>query len=633
MPHAPTPLRQQLVSRFSTYQGYTEKLYDGTRRFSDYLALSDGTRLAYDLILPTKKGVPVDRAFPVLFRYTPYLRTFTPYDKHGKSNVADLFGLSWQQKAMLWVWFRVAHRGKLMDPLFMTPWLGNMVQSGYAVVVVERPGVGASFGRLDPSHQVAASEVNEVLNWIAAQPWCDGNIGMYGESAQAQNQFVAASTGNPHLKAILPASTWIDTYCAAMYPGGVYNKAFGSFYIWSYKLLASKMITPVDHDQDGAELTQARDSRRNAAVAEQAARIIANCPFRDSLLPDGRNWWIELIALYPLIDRINRSGIPVYLINTWYDLFTRDNFLIYANLTVPKRLLVRPLDHSQVNTPQADLDYAAEVHRWFDYWLKGIDNGIMAEPPIHYYLQGVSKQDAWQSTEVWPLDDQEMTRYYFGAGASGGATPVTTGTLTPSSPTAPEASDAYRVDYTTTTGTKARWTAVNWAHQYPDLSAHDAKALTYTTAPLPTAVQVVGHALVHVWCSCDAPDVDLFAYLEEVDGNGHATYITEGNLRASHRGVSQAPYENLGLPYHTHFQSELQPILAGEPVELVFDLLPTAYQFQQGHRIRLTIACADADNFATLSLNPAPTLHVLRETSHPSSLDLPIVHLGFAREG
>lgn len=171
-----------------------------------------------------------------------------------------------------------------------------------------------------------------------------------------------------------------------------------------------------------------------------------------------------------------------------------------------------------------------------------------------------------------------------------------------------------------------------WAHQYPDLRTHDAKALTYTTTPLPTAVQVVGHALVHVWCSCDAPDVDLFAYLEEVDGNGHATYITEGNLRASHRGVSQAPYENLSLPYHTHFQSELQPIPAGEPVELVFDLLPTAYQFQQGRRIRLTIACADADNFDTPILNPAPTLHVLRNTSHPSYLDLPIVHLRFATE-
>ena len=100
------------------------------------------------------------------------------------------------------------------------------------------------------------------------------------------------------------------------------------------------------------------------------------------------------------MDRINRSGVPVYLINGWYDIYARDNFLIYANLTVPKRLLVRPTDHAGIESPGPDIDYGAEAHRWFDYWLKGIDNGIMDEPPIHYYLQGADKAQAWQSTGV-----------------------------------------------------------------------------------------------------------------------------------------------------------------------------------------------------------------------------------------
>jgi putative CocE/NonD family hydrolase len=397
--------------------------------------------------------------------------------------------------------------------------------------------------------------------------------------------------------------------------------------IWSQKLLDSNMATPVDTDKDGTELAQARASRRSASGGEMVVATMTSYPLRDSLTPDRHKLWDD-VSLYPLLDQINRSGIPVYVIKGWFDPLARENFLIYANLTVPKRLLVRPTDHGQADEAREDINYSAEAQRWFDYWLKGIDNGIMDEPSIHYYLMGVDKKEAWQSTEVWPLNNGEPTRYYFEAGETGAMTSINTGTLTPSPPTAPEASDSYMVDYTTTTGKKSRWTAINWAHQYTDMRSNDAKALTYTTAPFETTIRMIGHPVVHVWLSCDTQDVDLFAYLEEVDGTGHSTYITEGHLRASHRGLSQAPYENLGLPYHTHFQSELKSIPAGEPVELAFDLLPTAYQFVRGSRLRMTIACADADNFDTPVLNPAPTLRVWRNTSHPSSVDLPIAQPG-----
>jgi hypothetical protein len=138
------------------------------------------------------------------------------------------------------------------------------------------------------------------------------------------------------------------------------------------------------------------------------------------------------------------------------------------------------------------------------------------------------------------------------------------------------------------------------------------------------AVQVIGHPVVHLWLRSDASDLDVFAYLEEVDGNGNSTYITEGNLRASHRASGQAPYDNLGLPYHDHFQRELKPIQAGEPFELVFDMLPTAHQFSKGGRIRMAIAFADADNFDTPVIEPAPKLDLLRDRNHPSSVQLPV---------
>jgi len=616
---------QSKVSELGKYQGYSEAIYDGTERISDYLTLSNGTRLAYDLILPTKGGVSADRPLPVLFKYTPYLRTYILYDKDGKNMVADLYRWSEEEQDYVRKHSRVDGRGNLLDPPLRNRYLGEMLKCGYAVIVVERPGTGASFGRTNMAFEALAREANEILNWIAAQPWSDGNIGMFGNSWQGQTQLAAASAGNPHLKAIFPAATWMDNYSAIMYPGGVYNKAFINFFVWSQKILSSDVITPVDRDRDGTLLVQARQERTQAAGLS-FADFAKMFPFRDSAIPNGMKIWIDAAAAYPFLERINRSGTAIYLATGWYDICTRDMFLWYANLSVPKRLLARPLDHSQIDANQFDLDYAAEMHRWFDYWLKGIDNGIMKEPPIHYYLMGGEKKSAWKITDAWPLKNQDMTRFYFGEGETGGTASINNGTLNPSPPPVLEASDAYAVNYTTTTGENPRWTAVNWAHDYPNMRSNDAKALTYTTPPLGANVQVVGHPVVHVWLRTDSPDLDVFAYLEEVDGNGDSTYITEGNLRASHRALGKAPYDNLGLPFPSYFKSDQKPIPAGEPVELVFDLLPTAYQFSKGGRIRITVAFADADHFDTPVINPAPGLHLLREMNHPSFIQLPIAH-------
>jgi len=396
---------QEKISGFGKYQGYSEATYDGNKRISDYLMLSNGTRLAYDLYLPTKKGVPADKPLPVLFKYTPYLRTFTIFDQAGNNLIAGLFNLGWKEKAYLRVRYWFDKRGHLMDAVFRTKYLENMLKHGYAVIVVERPGTGASFGVMNASFEVGAKEVNEILNWIASQNWCDGNLGMYGDSFQAMIQFAASATGNPHLKAIFPTSSGLELYSAVSYPGGVYNKTFASFFSWSTSFL-EQVPTPVDNDKDGSLLAQARKERSGSTLGKQGEGWFRDYPFRDSTTPGGIKIYEGPANLYPLLDRINQSGIPVYMTTGWYDLFSgaRDMFLWYANLTVPKRLLVRPADHSEVEKNQFDLDYGAEVHRWFDYWLKGIDNGIMNEPSIYYYVMGASKKEAWHTSNQWPLE-------------------------------------------------------------------------------------------------------------------------------------------------------------------------------------------------------------------------------------
>jgi len=188
-----------------------------------------------------------------------------------------------------------------------------------------------------------------------------------------------------------------------------------------------------------------------------------------------------------------------------------------------------------------------------------------------------------------------------------------------------EAFDTYTVDYSTTSGKYSIWYAVNWPRNYPNMRSNDQKGLTYTTSPLETDVEVTGHPVAHLWVTTDAPDLDIFVYLEEVDDRGKSTYLTQGNLRASHRKLGQAPYHNLGLPYHSHYQSELGPISAQKPFELVFSLIPTSYLFHAGQRIRITVTCVDADNFDTPVLNPAPKIHLMRDTAHPSFVELPII--------
>jgi uncharacterized protein len=617
--------KQANVSEFGKYQGYSEAIYDGTKRISEYLMLSNGTRLAYDLILPTQKGVPANKPLPVLFKYTPYLRTFTIFDQAGKNIIADLFDLGWKEKAYLRVRYWFDKRGNLMDPVFRTNYLKNMLKHGYAVIVVERPGTGASFGVMNASFEMGAKEVNEILDWIAAQDWCDGNIGMYGDSFQAMIQFAAAATGNPHLKAIFPTSSGFDMYRAVTYPGGVCNKTFASFFSWSTSFL-EHVLTPVDSDKDGSLLAQARKERSGSTLAKQSEVWFRKFPYRDSITSDGNKIWEGPGNLYPLLDRINQSGIPVYMTTGWYDLFSGadDMFLWYANLTVPRRLLVRPADHSEVEKNRFDLDFGAEAHRWFDYWLKGIDNGMMKEPPIYYYLLNAGKKEAWRTSTQWPLANQKLARFYFSEGKTGSVTSLNDGFLRPEPPGQKDAADTYTVDYSTTSGKYSRWYAVNWPRNYPNMRSNDQKALTYTT-PLETDMELTGHPVVYLWLMTDAPDLDAFVYLEEVDGSGKSTYITEGNLRSSHRKLSKAPYNNLALPYHSHYESDLMPIPAREPIELVFNLLATSYRFHKGSRLRITVAFADADNFETPIINPAPKVHLLRDMNHPSSIQLPIV--------
>ncbi|MBN2315850.1 MAG: CocE/NonD family hydrolase [Sedimentisphaerales bacterium] len=180
------------------------------------------------------------------------------------------------------------------------------------------------------------------------------------------------------------------------------------------------------------------------------------------------------------------------------------------------------------------MDRATELLRWYDYWLKDIDNGIMDEPPVLYGVIGLSRNKSIRWSDQWPPADSHPVDYYFCDGPSKSVDSVNDGLLSTIAPKS--GTDRYKVDYTTTSGSKTRWTGGTPA--YPDMTTNDRKALTYTTAVLANDVEIAGHPVVHMWIECTADDVDLFAYLEEVEPDGRSTYITDGCLRASNRRLN-----------------------------------------------------------------------------------------------
>jgi putative CocE/NonD family hydrolase len=307
--------------------------------------------------------------------------------------------------------------------------------------------------------------------------------------------------------------------------------------------------------------------------------------------------------------------------------YVLDAFQWFVNLENPKKLALGLWAHRPpvYNTQERVALSTTEHLRWFDYWLKGIDNGIMEEPAIQYTTKHSEGKWEWNAAEVWPLPEVEDVRFYFSQGPTDTVASVNDGGLVRDVPDNDEGKDSYTTDYSTTSGPTSRWNLAEMS--YPDMTANDAKGLTYTSNVLEDDVLVTGHPVVTLHVSSTAPDGDFYVYLEEVEASGESIYVSEGVLRASHRAQSEPPFDNIGLPYHRSFEDDLKPLESGEVVALVFDLLPTSNLFDAGHRIRVTVTCADAENTEIRAVTPPPKVTLYRNREHASSMALPIVTL------
>jgi uncharacterized protein len=346
----------------------------------------------------------------------------------------------------------------------------------------------------------------------------------------------------------------------------------------------------VDADADGALL--------RAAVAEHARNLetAGFVPFRDSVSAEFGNAWWQKSSPSTYRDAINRSGIAVYAATNWAEGFTGYGPpFTFNNLRTPKKLILGPGKHCDWATvlTETGFDIVTEELRFFDHWLRGIDNGVMREPPVTYYTYNEPPSKAWKTSRTWPLANEKRTAFFLGDGTLGEAAPATGETR-------------QRVSYGV------------------DDAGFWKTGMTFATAPLPADTEVTGHPVMRLWLASSTNDADVVARIDDVAPDGSARYVgVEGKLRASMRALAPAPYDTFGLPWHPGTEASRQPLRPGEAVEMTFDFMPTSYLFKAGHSIRVTLQFADAR--ATAPVDPAPEITVLHHAGAASRLELPII--------
>ncbi|HLP50509.1 MAG TPA: CocE/NonD family hydrolase [Chitinophagales bacterium] len=575
------------ISRPGEYVGFTEPQYKGYKYHSYYVPMRDSVKLAVDVFLPKK--LKAGDKVPTILYLTRYVRSV---------------------------------QAKFPFNLFMDPVLTVVHPSevelftshGYACVVVDVRGTGASQGdrRMEFSPEEVA-DGKDIVDWIVAQPWSAGKVGTTGVSYLGTTAEMLLVNQHPAVKACIPRSNIYDLYNYVVFPGGVCQGPFvevwghttncldnNNFKAFGGRAKLAKGIHPVHKDKGSKMLKECVANHKNNFDVFKGLQDIK---YRDDVQPKA-NGAADEFSIYNYNTKIENSGTAIYRIGGWYDgALAKSCVEGFMNTKNTVKVLVGPWDHgpqSNVSpyaaTKTVNLDVELEMLRFFDYYLKGIENGINNEPAITYYTVG---EESWNTSNTWPAKSTRDVKLFLSADNK----------LSASADAAKAGKVNYKIDYTATTGGTSRWNSVTTLYMhgptnYSNRVEEDKKLLTFTAAPLNEPAELTGHPIVKLQLAADASDATVFCYLEDVAPDGTVTYVTEGLLRPLHRKVKDDALYKTPYPDHTYEKKDALPVNAGEIMELDFDMLPISYQFKKGHSIRVSIAGADEGHFNLPSPKP-----------------------------
>ena len=547
-------------SSFGHYQPKQD--YDGIASSSLYVTMRDGVKLAVRVDRPTRAGKLVDGRFPVIWHHT---LTISQQTADGAG--AELSGFRRVQE---------------------------LVRYGYVVVQVARRGNGQSTGVRRGYHdRNEAQDAFDMVQWLASQPWSDGKVGVYGCSNTGDAAMHVMTMRPPALKAVFAGCFSWNKY-DAFRRGGI----FAQWGTGPTRTVEDDMkVSPVDGDEQKVVLRRAAEEHQ---LSTPLFDMWKELPYRDSWssLVASRFWAEGSASSYA--DQIRLGGVPLYIEGGWRDELRDQAFITHMN--VPgSRVIIGPWKHCD----SEGFALLEEMHRFYDRHLKGIDTGVEADAPIHYFTVNASKGEEWRATADWPLKTTRMETLFFDgarlAKGAGKARPVSF--TTRYDVACPDAGSGSRVQ-----------------------PCHvDGSGVSMTGAALTADTEVTGNPLADIWVSADQPDANIFAYLEDVAPDGSVRVVTEGRLKVSLRKEGNAPWAMpVGVPWHRAYGEDAEPLKAGEQVRLRFDMMPTSYIFAKGHRMQITITGSDHRERARDMATP-PTITLHSDRAHPSSVSLPVV--------
>ena len=490
----------------------------------------DGVTLAADVFLPDADG-----PHPALIALSPYGKEIQSLQMPTQPPTSP-------------VYWREIEAG---DPRYLT-------DHGYAHVIADVRGTGRSEGTYRGwMSSDEARDAYDVIEWAAEQEWCDGNVGMAGVSYYGAIQLAAAALQPPHLKAIMPLNAPADYYREGSHHGGILHTFFDYIYMVFARGRAESDVVADSSSEELKEivdrLTSDPDLAQYAGLYNTAANPRRAPLFFDLLASpfDGPFYWER--SAYRHYDKIE---VPFYTGSGWWaygHMHLRGAFQHYEGIDAPKKLYIE--SRVEADAPM-DEAYNAEVVRWYDHWLKGLDNGIMDEPPLKLHVRGAG----WREEEEWPLVGTEWVELHLRPGSSLAREP--------------EVGEAHPDEFV----------------QPPILEDHRVVTCEYLTEPLAEDVELTGPASLTLWASIDSTDTNWMASVIDLAPDGREVEITRGFLRASHRAVDEQlsePYR----PYHPHLRAD--SIEPGVVYEYRIELSPLASVFEKGHRIKLSISCLD----------------------------------------
>jgi putative CocE/NonD family hydrolase len=477
------------------------------------------------------------------------------------------------------------------------------VQAGYVVVVQDTRGRFASEGEFTPMFQ-ERDDGADAIGWAARQPWSSGKVGTFGGSYLGNTQWLAAREQPAALLAIAPAITWSDLYEGMEYQGGA-NYLHGL--LWSAGMIPEEIRRRVASGRMPPETLSTLGEAASDLGALFAHLPLDDHPMLRALAPHYFDWLAhptpgEYWRPASPNDAYEQITTPALHIGGWYDIFlwgTLQNYMGMrqrggsAHARQHQRLIIGPWSHMNQSGsfPEREFGMSASADaidltglhlRWFDRWLKGVDNGVEQEQPVEIFVMG---SDQWRAEDDWPLPDAQYRRYYLHSGGRAN-TLHGDGTLSAESP-GDEPADAFLYNPlrpVPTLGGQMLLFGGN-ATGPRDQRAVEARddVLVYSTPALDHPVEVIGPIELRLFVASSARDTDVTGKLVDVFPDGRAMILTEGVLRARYRNPLAPELLEPGTVY-----------------ELRIDLWATANVFLPGHRIRLEVS---SSNFPRIARN------------------------------